>query len=183
MILALCYRLEIPADPILTRTIASAPELMEIALLADRTDAIDTVTRWYEEEWAPYYGEDGHGDARADLVSRCNRDRLPIGLVALEGTHICGTAALDRDVATGLSPSIVGLLVARDHRNKGAASALLVGAERLAQNLGYDEVFLSTSILGAALARRGWRERGEIDFLNGERGRVYLRQLTANKSR
>ena len=156
---------------------------MEIALLADRPDAIDSLSRWYEEEWAPYYGEGGLGDARADLVSRCNLDRLPIGLVALEGTRICGTAALDRDASTGLSPSIVGLLVAKEHRNKGAASALLDGAERLAQDLGYDEVFLSTSMLGAALARRGWRERGETEFLNGARGKVYVRRLTEDGSR
>jgi GNAT superfamily N-acetyltransferase len=154
---------------------------MEIGFLADHRGAIETLGEWYTQEWGPYYGEGGPGDARADLVSRCNRDRLPIGLVAIEGDRVCGTAALDRDATTGLTPSIVGLLVARDHRGKGIAGALIDATGCLARDLGCDELFVSTSILGEMLLRRGWTERGETEFLNKERGRVYVRSLTARR--
>jgi GNAT superfamily N-acetyltransferase len=154
---------------------------MEIALLADHTEVIDTLAAWYAREWEPYYGRQGPGDARADLISRCNRDQLPIGMVVFDGSHICGTAALDRDATTGLTPSVVGLLVAKQYRRKGIARMLIDGAGRLTQALDYDELFMSTSILGEMLLREGWSDRGEVDFLNGERGRVYVRALTGRR--
>jgi GNAT superfamily N-acetyltransferase len=120
---------------------------MEIELLADHIGLVDTLVDWYSKEWEPYYGPRGPGDARADLVSRCKRDELPIGLVALEGNSLCGTA----------------------YRGKGIADALVDAAERLALGLRYDELFISTAVLGEVLVRKGWSERGHIEFLNNER--------------
>lgn len=152
---------------------------MEIALLADHAEAIDALAAWYTQEWEPYYGARGPGDAAADLASRCNRDQPPLGLVAIEGGSIIGTVAIDRDGATGLTPSIVGLLVASEYRRKGVASMLLDAAERVARDLGYDELFMSTTILGEMLVRKGWIEKGEVRFLNDETGKLYSRSLFA----
>ena len=154
-----------------------------LALLADRTGVIDGLVEWYEREWGPYYGPQGPGDARADLESRCQRRRLPIGFVAFQDERILGTAALGHDPATGKTPSVVGLLVAPDHRRRGVASALIGFAESLARDLGHDELFLSTSVLGELVQRRGWRERGGVEFVTGERGSMYVCDLTANRAR
>lgn len=51
----------------------------------------------------------------------------------------------------------------------------------LTQDLEYDELFMGTSIMGEMLLREGWSEQGEVDFLNGERGRVYVRSLTKRR--
>jgi GNAT superfamily N-acetyltransferase len=153
-----------------------------IELLADHPGVIDRLVRWYEREWELYYGEQGPGDARSDLESRCNRGRLPVGFVAVEGDRILGTAALDNDAATGKTPSVVGLLVAPDHRRRGIASVLLEFAEGLGRDLGYDELFMSTTILGEFVQRRGWQEEGPVEFLNARRGKVYVRQLTIGHS-
>lgn len=67
---------------------------MDIELLANHAESIPTLADWYVSEWEPYYGVSGHGDARADLESRCNRDEIPIGFVVIEGGEIYGTAAL-----------------------------------------------------------------------------------------
>lgn len=91
---------------------------MRVALLADHIGAIDMLAAWYEQEWGPYYGDHGPGDAAADLASRCNRDRLPAGLVAMDDDKIVGTAALGRDAASGLVPAVVGLLVVPEYRRK-----------------------------------------------------------------
>ncbi len=156
---------------------------MHIALLADHTGSVDELAARYEAEWAPYYGDSGPGNARADLASRCNRDRLPIGLVAIEGDRILGSAALDRDAATGLTPSVVGLLVAPEARGRGIARALIEAAERLARDLRYDEVYFSTSILQSMLRRAGWQEKSDVRFLNDERGTVFARNLTTSESK
>ena len=155
---------------------------MNIGLLADHSAFIDELAASYENEWAPYYGESGPGDAVADLASRCNRDRLPIGLVATERDRILGSVALDGDAATGLTPSVVGLLVAPEARGQGIARELIGAAERLARELGYDELFISTSILHGMLRRKGWQDKGDVDFLNNERGRIFVRNLETSKS-
>ena len=86
------------------------------------------------------------------------------------------------DATTGQVPSIVGLLVAPDHRYSGVAGALLDFAEALARDLGHDELFMSTTILGEHLKRRGWKEQGDVEFFNNERGKMYACALTVNRS-
>jgi GNAT superfamily N-acetyltransferase len=156
--------------------------ILRIALLADHAAQIDDLVARYRAEWAPYYGDAGPGDARRDLESRCNRDSLPIGLVAFDGDRVVGTVALDRDAATGLTPSVVGLLVAPEARRQGVAGSLIESAERLARELGYDQLFISTSVLQDPLRRRGWQEKGDVEFLNTESGKVFVRNLGASES-
>ncbi len=150
---------------------------MIIALLADHPEAIATLVDWYRSEWEPYYGVDGPGDARADLTSRCNREKVPIGLVAIEDDRVYGTIALDLDVTTSLTPSVIGLLVGSEYRRRGIAAALLRSAEDLARALGYHQLYVSTSVLSGLLERTGWRSMGEVEFLNAERGSIYVRDL------
>ena len=153
------------------------PVDVNIELLTDHTDAIATLADWYLSEWKPYYGAGGPGNARKDLVSRCNRGEIPIGLVAMEGEQVCGTIALDLDVTTNLDPSIVGLLVGHEYRRRGIATALLKSAEKLARDLDYDRLYVSTSILGGLLERMGWRTMGDVEFLNAECGLIYMCDL------
>ena len=150
---------------------------MNIGLLADHTEAIATLADWYLLEWEPYYGVDGPGDARADLKSRCNRKKTPIGLVAIEGDQVCGTIALDLDVTTNLAPSVVGLLVGNEYRRRGIAATLLTSAEDLARDLGYDQLYVSTTVLSDLLERMGWRTIGKVEFLNAEHGSIYVCDL------
>lgn len=154
--------------------------MMNIALLADHTKVIPTLVDWYRLEWEPYYGADGLGDARVDLESRCNRDALPIGLVALEGDQALGTVALDLDTATNLTPSVVGLLVGSEHRGRGIATALIESATSLAMQLGCGRLYVSTTALGNLLLRMGWQLFGEAEFLNDERGSVYVCDLNVS---
>jgi len=150
---------------------------MEIKLLADHPESIPMLADFYVSEWEPYYAVKGPGDARADLESRCNRIEIPIGFVATENRAVIGTAALDLDPATGLAPSVVGLLVAPSQRGRGIATALLESAESLAKRLGYRRLHISTTHLGRLVVRLGWRSLGEVDFLNEEHGSIYVRDL------
>ncbi len=150
---------------------------MNIELLADHSESIPMLVDWYISEWEPYYGVQGAGDARADLESRCKRHESPIGLVAIEGDDVYGTAALDLDTATSLTPSVVGLLVGPSQRGRGVATALLKSAESLAKRLGYSRLYVSTTVLGGLLVRMGWYRLGEVEFVNEEQGSIYARDL------
>ena len=150
---------------------------MEIELLADHSESIPMLSDWYVSEWEPYYGVGGPGDAQVDLESRRNRDELPIGFVATEGGKVYGTAALDIDIATGLTPSVVGLLVRPSWRGRGVATALLKSAESLGRRLGYSRLYVSTTVLSNLLVRGGWYSVGEAEFVNEEQGSIYARDL------
>ena len=150
---------------------------MNIQLLADYAEVIPTLTDWYLSDWEPYYGLNGPGDARANLESRCNRDELPIGLVAIEDNQVLGTAALDLDVATNLTPSVVGLLVGPAYRHQGIATALLEATEDISHQLGHRRLYVSTTVLGDLLNQLGWEAMGAVEFLNAEHGSVYKRDL------
>lgn len=150
---------------------------MIIQLLADHKYLISTLTDWYRSQWEPYYGIGGPGNARADLESRCNHDKLPIGLVAIQEDGVRGTVALDLDSTTNLTPSVVGLIVGDKFRRQGIAAVLVKSAEDLARELGYSELYMSTTILGDFLERSGWRELQEVTFLNNEQGSIYMRDL------
>jgi len=150
---------------------------MIIELISDHLEVIPTLTEWYQSEWEPYYGKDGPGDARADLESRCNREEIPAGLVAIEDNQVLGTAALDLDVTTNLTPSVVGLLVEPAYRRRGIATALLKATEEIARQLGLRRLYVSTTVLGDLLNRLGWEAMGAVQFLNAEHGSVYMRDL------
>ena len=150
---------------------------MTIESLIDYEWVIPTLAKWYRSEWEQYYGADGPGDAEADLVSRCNRDVIPYGLVAIESGQVVATAALDLDVTTNLTPSIVGLLVGSEYRRRGVATVLLEATVDHARRLGYQQLYISTTVLHSLLQRLGWRVIGDVEFLNDERGSIYVREL------
>ncbi len=150
---------------------------MKIELLNDHSESIPMLADWYVSEWEPYYGVHGPGDARSDLESRSNRDEIPIGFVAIEGDEIYGTAALDLDEATDLTPSVVGLLVEPSRRGRGVATALLKSAEFYAKRLGCSRLYVSTTVLDRLLLRMGWYPFKEIEFINKEMGLIYARDL------
>lgn len=152
---------------------------MKIELLADNSEFLPTLVDWYEREWGLYYGVDGPGNAQADLASRCNKGIIPVGFVAKENDQLLGVAALDLDSVTSLTPSVVGLMVAHEFRRRGVASRLLKSAALLAEELGHDQVYISSTVLGDHLLRNGWRRIGDLQFLNDEQGSIYVFDLPA----
>ncbi len=150
---------------------------MIIEHLSDHPDVISELADWYLSEWGPYYGHAGPGDAHADLEARRSREALPVGLVAMEGGQVLGTAALGLDVATNLTPSIIGLLVGQNHRGRGIGTALLESCVEVARTLGHQRLYVSTNLLGTLLGKMGWEEMGQAKFLNDEYGLIYVRDL------
>ena len=171
------HKTKIARSPSIAADAFDNADSMVIEPISDHLEVIPTLTSWYQLEWDPYYGKDGPGDARADLESRCNRDTLPIGLVAIEQGCVLGTFALDLDVTTNLTPSVVGLLVGPAYRRRGIATALLKAAENLARQLKYSRLYISTTVLGDLLTELGWERSDPVQFLNVEQGWIYVRNL------
>src|SRR5262245_46990340 len=67
---------------------------LRIAHLADYPEAIPVIRRWFDLEWAAYYGPGGPGDAEQDLLSYASCGALPVGLIAFYDDQLGGIAAL-----------------------------------------------------------------------------------------
>ena len=143
----------------------------EIVYLADARDSIPALADLFVEEWAPYYGPGGPGDATADLEECCNIDSVPLALVAMSGEGtVLGTAALKSgsvgdDLCDG--PWLAALVVVPGHRGAGCGSALIAAIERRAKHLGYPGLACSTDAGEKILRRRGWTHIGHSDSLRG----------------
>ena len=149
--------------------------------LADMTGAIPYLAELFVREWEPYYGERGSGDAAADLAACCNRNVLPLALVATGAeNNILGTAALKSDsvgTKTAPGPWLAALVVAPEYRNRGVASLLTEGIENEARRLGYESIYVATDSAENIVRRRGWiRTNRREDSLRGPLT-VYCRRL------
>ena len=153
---------------------------MKILHLCDVPEAVPVLAAWFVEEWMPYYGPDGPGDALADLEACTQKDALPVCLVALdEGGEVLGTAALKEDsvgsdVAGG--PWLAAFLVGQAHRSRGVGTALIGAIEDVAKDLEFDAVYTSTDSASGIVEKRGWRKIGKASSLKG-RVDVYRRAL------
>lgn len=140
-------------------------------LLADVPELIPTLIDWFVDEWEPYYGPSGPGDAGADLRDCCNRDVLPIAVLARdEGGTLLGTAALKADSAgseQGVGPWLAAFVVAPDYRGKGVGTALVAAIETEAARLGFKAIYTSTDTAEGIFKRRGWQMFGDAVSLRG----------------
>jgi len=144
---------------------------MRIAHLVDVPEAAATLVRWFVEEWAPWYGPGGAGNAEEDLAACRSREALPICLVAVgEDGEILGTAALKSDSVgseLGVGPWLAAILVGKARRGQGIGSALVAAIEGEAARLGFDAIYTSTDAASAMVRRRGWQAFGATLSLRG----------------
>ena len=151
--------------------VVAARTSYDIVHLVDRPQAAATLQQWFIDEWTPWYGPNGQGDAAADLAACAGRDTLPICLVALDarglvaGTIALKTESVGSDSAPG--PWLAALLVGRPYRGRGVATALVSAIADEARRLGYGAIYTSTDSAADIMRRQGWQACGEAASLRG----------------
>ena len=139
---------------------------VDVRHLVDAPETQPVLERWFVEEWEPYYGTSGPGDAKADLRAANDKNSLPICLVAVDpGGEAIGTIGLKAESVAShrhLTPWVAAFLVAQDYRGGGVGTALLAAAEKEARRLGFERLYIATDVAVGLLERRDWyplRER------------------------
>lgn len=144
---------------------------IRIVHLLEVPDIRPILERWFVEEWMPWYGPDGPGDARSDLAACHRLNDLPICLIALDGNNTpLGTVALKSDSVgseLGLGPWLAAMLVNKDHRGKGVGTALVQAIEEEAARLGFVAIYTSTDTAIGILERRGWKSLATTESIRG----------------
>jgi predicted N-acetyltransferase YhbS len=168
-----------------TAEISNMSSHLKIVPLADVPNVIPVLEQLFVQEWEPYYGAQGPGDAARDLAESCQRDELPFALVAIDADgKVAGTAALKTqsvgsDVAPG--PWLAAFVVQPGNRRQGIGDALVGAIEREAKRLGLASIFVSTDAAEGIIQRRGWRRVGAAASLRGEVA-VYSLDLSPSPS-
>jgi GNAT superfamily N-acetyltransferase len=152
---------------------------VRIGYLADHPEALPSLERLFQSEWAAYYGAAGPGNAHQDLAACSNRGRLPVAVVAFLGTEPCGVAALKADsISTHkhLTPWIGGGMVAPQFRRLGIGARLVSVLEDVARDLGFTTIYSGTSTANSLLIREGWQFM-EVVRCDGEAISIYEKAL------
>ena len=175
------------APPVSTGPDKKARQGLRIVHLLDAPWAAPILARLFVEEWAPWYGPGGGGDAERDLAACGSRTEMPICLVALGADGaVLGTAALKRDSVGdehGVGPWLAALLVDKDERGLRIGSALIAAIEGEARTIGLDAVYCSADAATSILTRRGWAPFGESESLRGPVTVYRLRLLAGDEDR
>jgi len=157
------------------------PAAMELstAYLADHPNALPVIEEWFKSEWPDWYGPEGPGDARSDLLSYATRDALPVGVVGFVGDAPVGLVVLKATSISGrpdLAPWASTGLVHSDYRRRGFGAKLLSALEEVAVELGYDSIYCGTAAAALLLERSGWTyvEHSEAE---GQHLAVYKKSL------
>ncbi|MBF0370830.1 MAG: GNAT family N-acetyltransferase [Magnetococcales bacterium] len=146
---------------------------IQIIHLCDIPWAANILAKWFMEEWRPWYGPNGKGDAQSDLASCCDKDRLPICIVALssETEEVLGTAALKTESTgseLGVGPWLGALLVSKEYRGRGIGSSLIKSIEMEALRLGFSSIYSSMDSTASILDRRRWQKFSQAESLRGK---------------
>jgi GNAT superfamily N-acetyltransferase len=144
---------------------------LRIIHLFERPEAASTLQQWFINEWAPWYGPKGPGDAESDLAACRSRDKLPICLIALSrDSDLVGTAALRTESVGsehGIGPWLAAVLVGKGYERRGIATALVEAIEQEAFRLGFRSIYTSTESAKSIMERRGWQVFGTSESLRG----------------
>ncbi len=144
---------------------------VQIMHLIDCPEFVPTLESWFVEEWAPWYGPGGAGDAKQDLVACRSKNQMPICLVAVgEDGNVIGTAALKAESVgdeLGVGPWLAAVLVARAQRGQGIGTRLIAAMEDEARRLGFEAMYCSTDTAEGILKQRGWQLFGKATSLRG----------------
>lgn len=135
--------------------------MLRFELLCHRRDLSPVVASWLLQEWPQWYGPGGPGNLQRDVDAFGESpNRLPVGVVALDGDEPVGFGALKQESIAShahLAPWAAAGFVLSSRRGQGVGAALLRALVAQAAALGHPAVYCGTSTATSLLERSGWR--------------------------
>lgn len=147
----------------------------EIKYLADHLNHIDTVAKWYWDEWDQH--EEWDFSRSYQFVKNCcNKNKLDIILIALNEAQDCiGTIQLRRKWGLGAEPPknlkqytpwLGSLYVHPEYRNKKLGFELCSALEKAALDIGIKKCYAATSHLDSFFKFKNGVIVNETHFAN-----------------
>jgi N-acetylglutamate synthase-like GNAT family acetyltransferase len=140
---------------------------MTIDYLADHPHFVPTLARWQHEEWG-YIRPGDSVEARTTRIDAgCERDRIPLTVVAIEDGEVRGSASLihsDMDTRPELSPWLASVFVAPQFRRRGIGAQLVRRIMSEAGKLEVPLLYLYTVHSEKLYAALGWTVMERTSF-------------------
>jgi predicted N-acetyltransferase YhbS len=146
---------------------------VKIRFLKEYSQWIPIIAEWFYEEWGEFHPELDVDEIAERLWERCNTDRIPLALVAVQQDEdVIGTVSLkeyDMDTRKHFSPWLASLYVKRDCRNKGVGVRLIDAGLEKAMTLGVRQLYLYTRIRKHVdfYLSHGWTQVETTDYRGG----------------
>lgn len=140
---------------------------MQIAYLADYPQHILTLAHWQYEEWGHLNPGDSVQGRIERLSQHTGRPGIPTTLIAIENDTVLGSAGLvvnDLYTHPDLTPFLASVYVAPAYRRHGVATALVMQAKVVVQQLGLPVLYLITPDQQNLYARLGWQAQRDIEY-------------------
>jgi N-acetylglutamate synthase-like GNAT family acetyltransferase len=132
---------------------------LTIEYLADHPDALPTLAQWQHEEWGHFRHGDTIDKRKARLQGFCNRDRIPLTVIALDDGEVVGSASLilhDMETRMELTPWLAAVFVGEQYRRKGIGAELVRRIMAEAGKLDVPLLYLYTVHSERFYAALGW---------------------------
>ncbi len=132
---------------------------VSIEFLADHPETIPVLAPWLHEQWGDLSPGSSVPGREAELRAHCNRDQIPLAVIAFINGELTGTAGLvkhDMETRKELSPWLASVFVTPEHRGKGIGTALTERIVQEAGTIGVSVLYLFTPDAEDFYARIGW---------------------------
>ncbi len=142
---------------------------MTIEYLADHPEAVSILAEWQHAEWGHTRPGDTVEKRAARLRNFSNRDRIPLTVVALEGTEILGGASLiehDMETRMELTPWLASVFVGEPYRRRGIGAELVRRIMAEAGKLNVPLLYLYTVHSERLYAALGWTLMERTSYLD-----------------
>jgi N-acetylglutamate synthase-like GNAT family acetyltransferase len=140
---------------------------MDIDYLANHKDVIPTLAQWSHHQWGYLYPERTLADVQHSISERTNKNKIPLALIALEGSEPLGTVCLkihDMDTRRDLTPWLAGLYVEASRRGEGIGRRLVAAIEEKAKEMGIKKLFLFTPESEGFYLKLGWDVLERVEY-------------------
>jgi predicted N-acetyltransferase YhbS len=133
---------------------------MKIDYLAEYSDFIPTLSKWFLREWRDFYGDKSWEDVAETFYERLNRSHIPLSLVAFEDGCPLGTISLlEESISTHkhLAPWLGALYVCEEKRHLGIGKQLIEASVSAARKLGVGRLFIGIRKSENYYLKLGWQ--------------------------
>ena len=155
-------------------------ERFRIVPLSEVPEVIPTLARWYKEQWAAWFASMTPAEIEADFRLLLKSNRLPLGLVALNGAEqpvgVCSIRSDTFDPYPHAGPWLRGLYVKPDERGKDIAGHLIRAAEKNAAQLPVTKLYAATHSATGTFERAGWLGFDQV-LHDGQKLIIFGRQI------
>ena len=155
-------------------------EQLEIGLLADHPEVIETLARWFTEEWGSN-PQHSIGSITALLNQRLNRDQPPMALIGFTNDQVVASASLkirELEQLPQYEHWLGSVYVRPEKRGLGFGKQITQAAIQQAHNIGIAELYLYTNLnLQDFYAELGWQSIQKIQR-NGRSVTIMRHQLS-----